>query len=264
MDMSDRVQDALVIAAVGVGVLLVVRGVLTWLLNRVVVRLSRRSPSDEPRLRTQVFLIRRLAVLVIGVVVVWNVLDRFPAMHVVAQTLLASSAVIALFVGIAVQTPLSNLGSGLLLALTQPVRLGDRATVGDQTGTVEEITSIHTVLLTDDDRRVFIPNERMISTPIENRTIIDPRRGLRVRVPVRLDAPLAAARAAVEGAADATIETGGEFVVRCVDATDTAIWLEVDALLAPGTPVAQAGSDLREAALDALRGHGYLPPVAAV
>ncbi len=263
MSTSDRVGDALIVAGVGIGVLLVVRALLTWLLNRVVERLARRSGTDAPRLRTQVFLIRRLAVLVVGIVVIWNVLDQFPAMHVVAQTLLASSAVIALFVGIAVQTPLSNLGSGLLLALTQPVRLGDRASVGEHTGLVEEITSIHTVLLTDDDRRVFIPNERMISTPIENRTIIDPRRGLRVRVPMRIDGAVGEGRGAVEAATAAALDAGGEFVVRCVEATETVVWLEIDALLAPGTHVAQCGSELREAALDALRGRELLPPPVA-
>ena len=41
---------------------------------------------------------------------------------------------------------------------TQPLRLGDRVTVGEQTGFVEEMTLIYTTLVTDDGRRVFIPN----------------------------------------------------------------------------------------------------------
>ena len=48
----------------------------------------------------------------------------------IVNALLASSAVLALFVGLAFSTPLSNLGSGLLVAFAQPLRLGDRVTVG--------------------------------------------------------------------------------------------------------------------------------------
>ena len=51
---------------------------------------------------------------------------------------------------IPLSTPLGNLGSGVLLAFTQPVRLGDRITVGEHTGAVKEITLSYTTRLTMD------------------------------------------------------------------------------------------------------------------
>ena len=81
-----------------------------------------------------------------------------------------------------------------LLAFSQPVRLGDRITVGDQTGVVDEITLSYTALQTDEGRRVFVPNRDMVSSTLVNNSVADPRRLVTVEVPVRLNASLAAAR----------------------------------------------------------------------
>ena len=70
---------------------------------------------------------------------VWSVLSIFPQTEEIAHALLASSAVLALFAGLALSTPLGNLGAGVLVAFTQPVRIGDRVTIGEQTGFVEQI-----------------------------------------------------------------------------------------------------------------------------
>ena len=46
---------------------------------------------------------------------------------------------LAVIAGLALTTPLGNLGSGVLLAFTQPVRLGDRITIDEHTGIVVDI-----------------------------------------------------------------------------------------------------------------------------
>jgi small conductance mechanosensitive channel len=88
----------------------------------------------------------------------------------VASAFLASSAVLALVAGIALTTPLGNLGSGLLLAFTQPMRLGDRITVGDHTGVVANISLSYTTLATDEGPLVFVPNQMMVSSMLVNRS----------------------------------------------------------------------------------------------
>ena len=97
--------------------------------------------------------------------------------------------------GLAFSTPLSNLGSGLLVAFTQPLRLGDRVSVGGETGFVEEMGLIYTTLVTDDARRIFIPNTQLTTSMIVNRTIKDPRRIVSARVPVAIATPIDEARA---------------------------------------------------------------------
>ena len=97
---------------------------------------------------------------------------------------------LAVIAGLALTTPLGNLGSGVLLAFTQPVRLGDRVTVEDHTGIVDEISLSYTALATDEGRRIFVPNTRMVSTTIVNRSVDDPRRLVTVELPVRLGTSL--------------------------------------------------------------------------
>jgi potassium efflux system protein len=73
--------------------------------------------------------------------------------------------------GVALSTPLGNLGSGVLLAFTQPVRLGDRITVGEHTGVVEEISFSYTTLISDEGPHVYVPNQTMVSTVLVNRSV---------------------------------------------------------------------------------------------
>ena len=115
-------------------------------------------------------------------------LSLYPQTDRIVNALLASSAVLALVVGLAFNVPLSNLGSGLLVAFAQPLRLGDRVTIADETGFVEEISLLYTTLVTDEARRVYIPNTQLTTSAIVNRTIRDPRRVVSAAFPVRLGA----------------------------------------------------------------------------
>ena len=114
--------------------------------------------------------------MIVATIGAWSVLSIFPQTEEIARALLASSAVLAVVAGLALSTPLGNLGAGVLVAFTQPVRIGDRVTIGDHTGFVEQINMIYTALVTDDERRVFVPNTQLTNTAIVNRTIRDPRR----------------------------------------------------------------------------------------
>ena len=82
----------------------------------------------------------------------------------------------------------------MLVAFAQPLRLGDRVTVGEHTGFVEEMDLLYTTLVTDEARRVFIPNSQLTTTTIVNRTIRDPRRIVSAVFPVRLGASVDEAR----------------------------------------------------------------------
>ena len=163
--------------------------------------LAERDPAVAARRRTTFSFLLRVVVALVGLLGVWSVLSIFPVTQEVARAFLASSAVLALIAGLALTTPLGNLGSGVLLAFTQPVRLGDRISVGEQTGVVSEMSLTYTKLVTDEDRHVFVPNLMMTSAVIVNRSVGDPRRILTVQVPVGIAAPLDEARRVTEEAA---------------------------------------------------------------
>jgi small-conductance mechanosensitive channel len=171
MDTSDRVVDALILAAVWTAGLVVLRAALWWVYGRYERRLAERDTAVAARRRTTFAILVRLTVALAILIGVWSVLKVFPATTEVANAFLASSAVLAVVAGVALTTPLGNLGSGVLLAFTQPVRLGDRITVGDHTGEVKEITLSYTTLVAENGDHVFVPNQTMVSTTLVNRSV---------------------------------------------------------------------------------------------
>jgi small-conductance mechanosensitive channel len=94
-----------------------------------------------------------------------------PQVRAVAGGLLASSAVLGIVVGFASQRTLGNFVAGLLIAFTQPLRLGDAVVVEDTEGVVEEIGLIYTFVRTENGDRLVIPNEKLASDTIRNSTI---------------------------------------------------------------------------------------------
>lgn len=258
--MSDHLVEAIVTAAVGSLVILLVRFVLRRTFDRYVKRAAtRKDPGEVAGLQTRLTVLRRVLVAVLGAIVAWQVLSVFPSTAKLGTALLASSAVLAVFAGLAFSVPLGNLGAGLLLGFTQPVRLGDRISIGETVGQVEQINLIYTVLIADDDRRVFIPNTQMVSAIVVNRTIADPRRVVSVRLPVTLDAPLERARAVMLEATQRAAPELEDVSVLIVDVTEKTAWLTVSGFLPRGTNAGAVASELRERAVAALSRDGLLP-----
>jgi small-conductance mechanosensitive channel len=170
MDSSSRAVHALVLAGVWLVVVVAVRFGLNLVFARYERRLAERDPSVAARRRTTFSFLLRIVLALVVLIGVWSVLSVFPTTQEVASAFLASGAVLALVAGIALSTPLGNLGSGVLLAFTQPVRLGDRITVGEHTGVVERISLSYTALVTDEGPHVFVPNQMMVSTALVNLT----------------------------------------------------------------------------------------------
>lgn len=171
MSTSERILDALVLAAVWIVAIVVLRAILWWIFGRYERRLAEKDPMVAARRRTTFSILVRVSIAVAVLVGVWSVLRVFPATTEVANAFLASSAVLAVIAGVALSNPLGNLGSGVLLAFTQPVRLGDRITIAEHTGEVKEITLSYTTLVTDEGDHVFVPNQTMVSTTLVNRSV---------------------------------------------------------------------------------------------
>ncbi|TMM05110.1 MAG: mechanosensitive ion channel [Actinobacteria bacterium] len=113
-----------------------------------------------------------------------------PQVRAVAGGLLASSAVLGIVIGFASQRTIGNFVAGLLIAFTQPIRLGDRIELEDTPGTVEEIGLTYTFIRTDDGARLVIPNEKLASDTIRNSTIISLEKVAEITVQVPLDKDL--------------------------------------------------------------------------
>jgi small-conductance mechanosensitive channel len=256
---SDAVR-ALVTAAVWVVVVVVLRMFLKTAYDKYERRLAETDPTVAARRRTTFGFLLRVVVAIVVVIGTWSVLSIFPATQQVASAFLASSAVLAVIAGLALTTPLGNLGSGVLLAFTQPVRLGDRITVQDFSGIVDEISLSYTALTTDEGRRIFVPNTTMVSTILVNRSVDDPRRLVTVDLPVRLGSSLAEARRITMEAA-ARVPQGEELAiyVQVGDISEKTAWLHVVAYAPFGADVSHVASEIREQTVAALASADLLP-----
>jgi small-conductance mechanosensitive channel len=108
------------------------------------------------------------AIVFIGIL---SALLVIPQVRTVAGGVLASSAVIGLVIGFASQRTIGNVVAGILIAVSQPLRLGDEVEVEGTRGVVEEIGLTYTWIRTRDNDRLVVPNERLASEPIRNSTI---------------------------------------------------------------------------------------------
>jgi small-conductance mechanosensitive channel len=171
----------------------VVAGVVL-LATLVVARLVDRTISRRFELRPETLTVYRVVhrsiLAVIIAVGVLSALLVFPPVRAVAGSILASSAVIALIVGLAAQSTLANFVAGILVAFTQPLRLGDNVAVAGAAGTVQQIGLTYTVIRAHDGARYFVPNAKLASDTIRNATIAGAEHLVAVKVSVPLTADL--------------------------------------------------------------------------
>ena len=122
-----------------------------------------------------------------------------PALSGLGTASLASISVLTVIIGFAAQNTLGNLIAGISLLLYRPFKLGDRlqviAPTGLETGTVEGLTLGYTLLKTDDNRRVVVPNSVMASQTNVNLTANDPRVICSVSIGISYDSDIDKARA---------------------------------------------------------------------
>jgi small-conductance mechanosensitive channel len=258
--MSEQWQQAIVTAAVGLAVLVVLRFVLSYAFDRWVDRFAeRRSPDAVARLRTRLVVLRKVILATVFVIVVWSVLEIFPATEELARTLLASGAIIALFIGVAFSVPLGNIGGGILLSLSQPVRLGDRISIGDVKGTAEEITLLYTIVRTDDGRTAFVPNSQMVTSTVVNRSLAESQSSVTVRLPIGINCSVDhARRVLLETASEEGVGLEDPSVV-VDDVGERVVWLAVRGIEPREASIGDIGAELRERGVAALAREGLLP-----
>ena len=145
-----------------VAVTTVVAKIVDW-------RISKRSL--DPSVATRYRVLRRTLTAAIVFVGLLSALLVIPQIRTVAGGVLASSAVIGLVIGFASQRTIGNVVAGVLIAVSQPLRLGDEVEVEGTQGVVEEIGLTYTWIRTRDNDRLVVPNERLASETIRNATI---------------------------------------------------------------------------------------------
>lgn len=81
---------------------------------------------------------------------------------------IAAIGAIAFGTSFAIAGPVSNYGAGLVIILSRPFVIGDTITISNVSGLVEEIHLATTILTTEDDERITIPNKHIIGEILLN------------------------------------------------------------------------------------------------
>jgi small-conductance mechanosensitive channel len=115
-------------------------------------------------------------VLVVGVFIV---LDN-AGIHLGTLTVFAGA--VGVGIGFGLQNIASNFISGLVILAERPITIGDRVEVAGVAGQVQQIRARSTVILTNDNITMIVPNTKFIDSPVTNWTYGDPR--VRFRVPI--------------------------------------------------------------------------------
>lgn len=90
--------------------------------------------------------------------------------------LFGAAGVVGIVIGVASQTSIGNIISGLFLVSEKSFELGDVVRIGDKTGTVYSIDLLSIKVKTYDNLLIRIPNQTVISTELVNVTKFPIRR----------------------------------------------------------------------------------------
>jgi small-conductance mechanosensitive channel len=186
----------------GACLLAVVFAFVAWLIGGALRLAVQRLLAHDTHARVDLMAVRflgKLARYCVYLVAFVAYAHLVPALADLGSASLTSISVITVIVGLAAQNTLGNLVAGISLLLYRPFKLGDRlqvvAPTGLEAGVVESLTLGYTLLRTDDNRRVVVPNSLMASQTAINLTTNDPRVVCSVPVAISGDADLDKARA---------------------------------------------------------------------
>lgn len=91
-----------------------------------------------------------------------------PFMGVELSSLLVAGGVLGIILGIAGQSIVANLISGIFLTLERPIKIGDQVNIDNNAGVIEDITFVSTIIRTFDGLYVRVPNDKVFLNNITN------------------------------------------------------------------------------------------------
>jgi small-conductance mechanosensitive channel len=222
------------------------------LIGRAVHATMRMDTGELSReARTRLRLIRRLLFLAIILIGVALALSQFTSIKRFATGVLASTAVLGIIIGFAGRQVIANLVAGVMLAITQPIRIGDLVSIGDDVhGRVTDIALTYTSVDAGDGSLIVVPNERVSTDVVVNHSAGNEVAPVTVDVWLRPDADLEAARGA--------LERGEVTSAHLMELTPEGARMQIKAAIDVGTDREAHETELRERAQGALRDAGLL------
>src|SRR6266550_1139818 len=210
---------------VGAAAILLSTALIVALVNRYVwdIYFERRKQTPIPHF------LREVVALVIFVVALLFVLSFAYHAERGLKSVVATSGVVAVILGLAGQNLLGGIIAGMSLQINRPYRVGDWLQVGDRFAEVMEINWRSTRLRTNDAIYLDIPNNEMVGHTIVNLHYPTEVHAIRIRVGVEYKNPPNRVKDALFRAASTAENVLAEPKVRVflVDFADSAVIYEI-------------------------------------
>lgn len=136
------------------------RYIIRWIKN-VAIRIMTKAQYDAAAMSFVAQLINYL--LLVGLVLICLNQIGIPT-----TSFVAAFGAFGLGIGLALQNNLANLASGLLILIFKPFKAGHYISTGNIEGNVHAIQFMNTIVITKDQKRVYIPNSQLTSQPVTN------------------------------------------------------------------------------------------------
>lgn len=167
-------------------VIVIVGFIISNLIGKLVVK-GLRAKGVDPSVHS---FIKTIVSLILKFIFILSALSTLNVDVSSFVTALGAAGVTA---GIGLQASISQLASGIQILANHPFKSGDYIDVGTVSGKVREIKMMYTVLITNDNKRVIIPNSYITSNNIINYNAED-RRRLDLLFSISYDADIAKAK----------------------------------------------------------------------
>ena len=129
--------------------------------------------------------------IVLGVLLV---LFALSLIDIPLTSMIALISAFGVALGLALQDSIANVANGLIMIGTRPFKVGDYVRIGSDEGTIEELRLMDTVLRTENNQKLILPNKTVFTSRILNFNT-NPTRRLDLEFPLDMESNLDDSRA---------------------------------------------------------------------
>ncbi len=158
--------------AIKIVIALVIYFIGRWIVRRLVKLLDAAFERRKVDVSLRMFL--RKTVRVVFTLILVMIVVQTLGVNVTSLIALFSAATLA--IGMALSGTAQNFAGGVMILLMKPYRVGDYISAQGQSGTVREIKLFSTVIATNDNQIIYIPNNSIATAIIDNYSTADRRR----------------------------------------------------------------------------------------
>ena len=129
---------------------------------------NKTNAFNSRKIITQLQILKRIALIIVGILVSGSILMLFDNVKALGVSVLTTAGIIGLVMTFTAQRALGGLFSGLELAFTQSIKIGDAVVIQNEFGIVEEINFRNVIIKLWDWRRLIVPTNYFLEQSFEN------------------------------------------------------------------------------------------------